>query len=199
MKPGAPIGGGREDGERWRFQLVPTALSALAVPAALPNSTTPLTSCAGSNFFGCGGWDLALTELRAAARLSPISASRDGVERAPWYLQFESYYRVSTRAQGRSGLGIEVQPSAFARFAGAEGIVIIDQRVEAESGKDSDALARRPKLREALQEAQQARAAVVVAKLDRLSRDVAFIPGLMAQRVPFLVAELGADAGGCRR
>ena len=49
-------------------------------------------------------------------------------------------------------------------------------------------------LREALAQAKKAKAAVVVAKLDRLSRDVAFISGLMAQRVPFIVAELGADA-----
>jgi DNA invertase Pin-like site-specific DNA recombinase len=63
-----------------------------------------------------------------------------------------------------------------------------------ETGKGDDALERRPVLREALAQAKKAKAAVVVAKLDRLSRDVAFISGLMAQRVPFIVAELGADA-----
>jgi DNA invertase Pin-like site-specific DNA recombinase len=56
-----------------------------------------------------------------------------------------------------------------------------------------DALERRPLLREALAVARKAKAAVVVAKLDRLSRDVAFISGLMAQKVPFVVTELGAD------
>jgi DNA invertase Pin-like site-specific DNA recombinase len=66
--------------------------------------------------------------------------------------------------------------------------------VEVETGKGADALERRPVLREALAQAKKAKAAVVVAKLDRLSRDVAFISGLMAQRVPFIVAELGADA-----
>jgi DNA invertase Pin-like site-specific DNA recombinase len=59
--------------------------------------------------------------------------------------------------------------------------------------KGADVLDRRPVLREALAQARKAKAAVVVAKLDRLSRDVAFISGLMAQRVPFVVAELGAD------
>ena len=105
-----------------------------------------------------------------------------------------AYYRVSTQRQGRSGLGIEAQRSAVQRFAEAEGIAIIAEHVEAESGKGSDALVRRPKLKAALDNARQARCPVIVAKLDRLSRDVAFISSLMAQRVPFLVAELGADA-----
>ena len=105
-----------------------------------------------------------------------------------------AYYRVSTRAQGRSGLGIEAQRAAVQTFAEAESITIIGEHVEAESGKGSDALARRPELRAALEEARRARCPVIVAKLDRLSRDVAFISSLMAQRVPFLVAELGVDA-----
>lgn len=63
-----------------------------------------------------------------------------------------------------------------------------------ETGKGADALERRPRLAEALAWARKERCPVVVAKLDRLSRDVAFIAGLMAQRVPFIVAELGADA-----
>jgi DNA invertase Pin-like site-specific DNA recombinase len=79
------------------------------------------------------------------------------------------------------------------RFAEAEGLELIGELVEVETGKGSDALDRRPKLREALTRARKARAAVCVAKLDRLSRDVAFISGLMAHRVPFVVAELGAD------
>ncbi len=105
-----------------------------------------------------------------------------------------AYYRVSTRAQGRSGLGIEAQRAAVERFAEVEGVTLIAEHVEAESGKGSDALVRRPELKAALDAARQARCPVIVAKLDRLSRDVAFISSLMAQRVPFLVAELGADA-----
>ena len=66
--------------------------------------------------------------------------------------------------------------------------------VETESGKGADALDRRPQLAAALDAARKAKCPVIVAKLDRLSRDVAFISGLMAQRVPFIVAELGADA-----
>jgi len=105
-----------------------------------------------------------------------------------------AYYRVSTAKQGRSGLGLEAQQEAVRRFAEAEGYEIISERVEVETGKGADALDRRPVLKSALEDARKAGAVVVVAKLDRLSRDVAFIAGLMAQRVPFVVTELGTDA-----
>ncbi len=105
-----------------------------------------------------------------------------------------AYLRVSTQRQGRSGLGLEAQREAIRRFAEAEGLTIISEHVEVETAKGSDALERRPHLSAALAEARKAKCPVIVAKLDRLSRDVAFISGLMAQKVPFLVAELGADA-----
>jgi DNA invertase Pin-like site-specific DNA recombinase len=65
--------------------------------------------------------------------------------------------------------------------------------VEVETGKGSDALDRRPRLAAALAKTRAMRCSVVVAKLDRLSRDVHFISGLMAHRVPFVVTELGPD------
>lgn len=105
-----------------------------------------------------------------------------------------AYYRVSTQQQGRSGLGIEAQKAAVLRFAESEGIEIVAEHVEIETGKGADALDRRPELAAALARARKAKCPVVVAKLDRLSRDVAFISGLMAHRVPFVVAELGLDA-----
>jgi DNA invertase Pin-like site-specific DNA recombinase len=104
-----------------------------------------------------------------------------------------AYIRVSTAQQGRSGLGIEAQRDAIQRFAAAEGIELVAEFVEVETGKGSDALDRRPQLAAALSAARRVDCPVIVAKLDRLSRDVAFIAGLMAQRVPFIVAELGAD------
>src|SRR4051794_11825635 len=107
--------------------------------------------------------------------------------------QAVSYIRVSTAQQGRSGLGVEAQRAAIARFAEAEGFTIIGDHVEVETGKGADALDRRPELAAALAEARRHKCPVVVAKLDRLSRDVAFISGLMAQRIAFVVAELGAD------
>src|SRR5271169_1153749 len=105
-----------------------------------------------------------------------------------------AYYRVSTQQQSRSGLGIEAQKAAVSRFAETEGIEIVGEHVEIETGKGADALDRRPELAAALARARKLKCPVVVAKLDRLSRDVAFISGLMAHRVPFVVAELGIDA-----
>ena len=104
-----------------------------------------------------------------------------------------AYYRVSSQKQGRSGLGLEAQRKAVAAFASAEGFEIIAEYTEIETGKGADALDRRPELKAALKAAKKAKASVAVAKLDRLSRDVAFISGLMAQRVPFIVAALGRN------
>jgi DNA invertase Pin-like site-specific DNA recombinase len=104
-----------------------------------------------------------------------------------------AYCRVSTSQQGRSGLGIEAQREALSRFAAGEGFEIVAEFVEIETGKGSDALDRRPELAAALARAKSLRCAVAVAKLDRLSRDVHFISGLIAHRVPFVVAELGPD------
>ena len=104
-----------------------------------------------------------------------------------------SYIRVSTSQQGRSGLGIEAQREGLARFADAKCFEIVAEFVEVETGKGSDALDRRPQLSAALARARSVRCPVAVAKLDRLSRDVHFISGLMAHRVAFVVAELGAD------
>jgi DNA invertase Pin-like site-specific DNA recombinase len=104
-----------------------------------------------------------------------------------------AYYRVSTSKQGASGLGFEAQRAAVHRFAEAEGFDIIAEHTEIETGKGADVIDRRPVLAAALAEARKAEAPVLVAKLDRLSRDVHFISGLMAHKTPFIVAELGAD------
>jgi DNA invertase Pin-like site-specific DNA recombinase len=105
-----------------------------------------------------------------------------------------AYLRVSTDRQGKSGLGLEAQRERVRQFAATEGRQIVGEFVEVETGKGADALDRRPQLAAALAAAKKVGGAVLVAKLDRLSRDVAFIAGLMAQRVPFIVAELGASA-----
>ena len=104
-----------------------------------------------------------------------------------------AYLRVSTRQQGQSGLGIEAQRVALARFTEAEGMTILGEKSMWNRQRQRCALDRRPQLAAALAAARTAKCSVV-SKLDRLSRDVAFVSGLMAQRVPFIVAELGRDA-----
>jgi hypothetical protein len=101
-----------------------------------------------------------------------------------------AYLRVSTQRQQRSGLGIEAQRTHIAAFAAAEGLHIVGEFIESETGKGADALDRRPQLAAALAAARSVKCCVVVSKLDRLSRDVAFVSGLMAQRVPFTSARI---------
>jgi len=111
-----------------------------------------------------------------------------------------AYIRVSKPKQGRSGLGLEAQQAAIRSFCQQHGYTIEAEYREVETGKGADALERRPELAAAMKFARKlgkggkARAApVIIAKLDRLSRDVHFISGLMVQRVPFIVTELGPD------
>jgi DNA invertase Pin-like site-specific DNA recombinase len=99
------------------------------------------------------------------------------------------YIRVSTAKQGQSGLGLEAQRERLSQFAAANGFSFLETLTEVESGKNDD----RPELAKAIERAKKQDAPVIVAKLDRLSRDVHFISGLMKHRVPFIVAELGAD------
>jgi DNA invertase Pin-like site-specific DNA recombinase len=101
-----------------------------------------------------------------------------------------AYIRTST---SRQTLGLDAQQAALDRFAQAEGFNILATFSEQETGKGADALARRPKLKEALKTAAKHKAPIIVAKLDRLSRDVHFISGLMMHKTPFIVAELGTD------
>jgi DNA invertase Pin-like site-specific DNA recombinase len=96
--------------------------------------------------------------------------------------------RVSTSEQGKSGLGLAAQEAAIRSFAAAEGFELFSEVASGSQGIDD-----RAGLRAALAKAKKLKCPVIVAKLDRLSRDVAFISGLMARGVPFIVAELGAD------
>jgi DNA invertase Pin-like site-specific DNA recombinase len=98
------------------------------------------------------------------------------------------YLRVSSKRQERSGLGLEGQLAIIQRFA-SERYDLASVYVESESGANDD----RPELASALAHAKRLKCSVIVARLDRLSRDVAYIASLMAQRVPFIVAELGDD------
>ncbi len=104
-----------------------------------------------------------------------------------------AYIRVSTGKQARSGLGLEAQIENIRAFAKAEGYKLTGTFEEHESGKGTDALERRPQLAAAIKAAKKAGGPVIVSKLDRLSRDVHFISGLMAHKVAFIVTELGGD------
>lgn len=103
------------------------------------------------------------------------------------------YGRVSTGRQGRSGLGLSAQKTAVRAFAAQNGLTLAGEYIEVETGKGHDAIARRPQLAAALGHAKKLKAPVIVSKLCRLGRDVHFISGLMSNRVPFIVAELGPD------
>ena len=104
-----------------------------------------------------------------------------------------AYLRVSTSEQGQRGNGLEAQQQAIASFVRQEGFEVVEWVREVETGKGTDALQRRPRLAYALKQAKRQKAPVLVSKLDRLSRDVAFVAGLMSEGVPFIVTELGSD------
>jgi DNA invertase Pin-like site-specific DNA recombinase len=104
-----------------------------------------------------------------------------------------SYRRLSKERKGKPVFGLDAQQTTIAAFCANEGYEIAADFAEIETGKGHDALERRPQLDAALKAAKKLKAPVIIAKLDRLSRDVAFIAGLMSARVPFIVCELGAN------
>ena len=103
------------------------------------------------------------------------------------------YLRVSTREQGRSGLGLAAQRHDIEVFASREGFEVKAWHQDVQTGAGADALLLRPGLGAALKEARKARCPLIVSRLDRLSRNVHFITGLMEHRVHFIVAALGRD------
>ena len=103
------------------------------------------------------------------------------------------YIRVSTREQDRSGLGLAAQRHHIETFGAREGLSVKSWYQDIQTGKGRDALLLRPGLATALKEARAARCPLIVSKLDRLSRNVHFITGLMEHKVHFIVAALGKD------
>lgn len=103
---------------------------------------------------------------------------------------FIAYYRVSTQQQGRSGLGLEAQRQAVAAYlASAPGDLVL-AFTEVETGKGSNALERRPQLRAALDACRKHKATLLIAKLDRLARNVHFVSGLIESRTDFVAADM---------
>ena len=99
---------------------------------------------------------------------------------------FIAYYRVSTDKQGRSGLGLEAQQQAVVDFINGNGNKVIAEYTEVESGKRKD----RPELAKALSACRKHKAKLVIAKLDRLARNVHFISGLMESGVDFVAVDM---------
>ncbi|WP_375274985.1 recombinase family protein [Methylorubrum thiocyanatum] len=100
--------------------------------------------------------------------------------------RFVSYLRVSTKRQGDSGLGLEAQRKAVNDFLSGGRWLLVTELVEVESGKRAD----RPKLTEALRLCRLHNATLVIAKLDRLSRDAHFLLGLQRAGVRFVAADM---------
>ncbi|MEC9267467.1 MAG: recombinase family protein [Pseudomonadota bacterium] len=98
---------------------------------------------------------------------------------------FIAYYRVSTDRQGRSGLGLEAQRESVERYLSACGGKLLTDFIEVESGAKKN----RPELGKALGECRRQKATLIIAKLDRLARNVHFISGLMESRVEFVAAD----------
>ena len=99
--------------------------------------------------------------------------------------RFVAYYRVSTDRQGRSGLGLEAQQKAVRDYLNGGAWELVGEFVEVESGKHAN----RPELARALEACRKQKAKLVIAKLDRLSRNLAFIATLMDAGVEFVAVD----------
>lgn len=101
-------------------------------------------------------------------------------------MEFVAYYRVSTQKQGQSGLGLEAQKASVLDFIKQRGGTLIAEYVEVESGKRND----RPEIAEALRHAKKSGATLLIAKLDRLARNVAFIANLLESGAEVMAADM---------
>lgn len=100
--------------------------------------------------------------------------------------RFVAYYRVSTAAQGRSGLGLEAQRHAVETYLNGGAWTVLAEFTEIESGKNND----RPQLASAMAECRLTGATLVIAKLDRLSRDASFLMGLEKAGIQFVATDM---------
>ncbi len=99
---------------------------------------------------------------------------------------FIAYIRVSTQRQGQSGLGLDAQRASVKNYCNSNGGVVTDTFLEVESGKRSN----RPKLNAAIEACNKSGAILLIAKLDRLARNVHFISGLLESNVQFVAVDM---------
>jgi DNA invertase Pin-like site-specific DNA recombinase len=104
---------------------------------------------------------------------------------SPHYGKFIAYFRVSTDRQGKSGLGLDAQREAVMNYLNGGRWTLVDEFTEVESGKRND----RPELEKALSACKRQKAKLVIAKLDRLGRNLAFIAALMESGVEFVAVD----------
>ncbi len=103
---------------------------------------------------------------------------------------FVAYYRVSTQQQGKSGLGLSAQQASVKTYLNGGDWKLLAEFTEVETGKGSNALDRRPQLKLALERCKRQGAILVIAKLDRLARNVHFISGLIETGVEFVAVDM---------
>ncbi len=104
--------------------------------------------------------------------------------------KFVAYYRVSTQKQGASGLGLDAQREAVSRFLNGGDWELVAEFQEIETGKGADALDKRQQLKAALAACRKEGATLIIAKLDRLARNVHFVSGLMESKVRFVACDM---------
>lgn len=104
--------------------------------------------------------------------------------------RFVAYYRVSSQQQGQSGLGLEAQRASVAAYLNGGAWELVGEFQEVETGKGANALAKRPQLRAALDAYRKNGATLVIAKLDRLARNVHFVSGLLETGCDFVAADM---------
>lgn len=104
--------------------------------------------------------------------------------------QFVTYFRVSTARQGISGLGLDAQRQTVTQHLTGRDKTVLAEFVEVETGKGANALEKRPELRKALELCRKSGATLLIAKLDRLARNVHFVSGLIETGVDFIAADM---------
>lgn len=134
--------------------------------------------------------------LSASARHPKVSSDITNVFRRSHqglnmtFNTFVAYFRVSTARQGLSGLGLDAQRQTVAQYLAGSTRTVLAEFVEVETGSGADAIAKRPELRRALELCKKTGATLLIAKLDRLARNVYFVSGLIETGVDFIAADM---------